>query len=69
MKKNKPFLLDPNNIPEAEYYLEPLGNSYPRRPNSSKELTVEGFCNAANALIEPFGKALTKARESQRAKS
>ncbi|GBU23780.1 hypothetical protein R83H12_00398 [Fibrobacteria bacterium R8-3-H12] len=62
----KTLLLDPDNMPGLDYYLEPLrnkGNSYPDKPNHSGDLTIEGFCNAANALIEPFGNALEAARK------
>jgi hypothetical protein len=66
MEKDENFLLDPNNIPGIDYYLEDLkgpNNSYPKRPNHSPELTIEGFCNVANVLIKPFGAALERARE------
>jgi len=66
MENDENFLLDPNNIPGIGYYLETLnepGESYPKRPNHSPELTIEGFCDAANALAKPFGVALKRARE------
>jgi len=66
MDKKEDFLLDPDNMPGVEFYLEPLkkqANSYPNRPNHSNDLTIEGFCKAANALINPFGKALETARK------
>ena len=66
MEKNENFLLDPKNIPEIGYYLETLkepSESYPKRPNHSPDLTIEDFCDAANALAKPFGTALKRARE------
>jgi hypothetical protein len=66
MEKDENFLLDPDNIPEIGYYLETLkepGESYPKRPNHSPDLTIKGFCDAANALAKPFGAALKRARE------
>jgi hypothetical protein len=66
MERNENFVLDPDNIPGIDYYLEPLkksGNTYPKRPNHSKELTIEGFCNVANTLANSFGEALKVARE------
>jgi hypothetical protein len=58
-------LLAPDNIPGVDYYLETLkesSNGYPKCSNHAETLTIEGFCNAANALIKPFGNALKKAR-------
>jgi len=54
MEKDENFMLDPDNIPGIGYYL---------RPNHSPELTIKGFCDAANALAKPFGVALKRARE------
>jgi len=42
---------------------EDLDVDYPKSPNHAQELTVKGFCAAANMSIEPFGEALKKARE------
>jgi hypothetical protein len=70
-KKAEEFLLNPGKMPGVDYYLETLketGSSYPKCSNHAETLTIEGFCNAANALIKPFGKALKKARALNAAK-
>jgi hypothetical protein len=64
MQKFEP--IDPDNIPGIDYYLDAFkepASGYPKSPNHSGELTIEGFCEAANALIEPFGKAWEKSTE------
>jgi hypothetical protein len=66
MEKDENFVLDPDNIPGVDYYLEALkepGHGYPKCPNHSEELTIEGFCKAANALAKPFGEAWKKSTE------
>ncbi|MCL2102095.1 MAG: hypothetical protein FWH22_10340 [Fibromonadales bacterium] len=71
MEKDVNFLLDPDNIPGVDYYLEiwkQPGKDYPKCQNHAEELTVKGFCNAANALAKPFSEALKKAREINRAR-
>jgi len=67
---DKEFLLDPCNMPGLDACLEVLNDkstSHPNCPNHSGDLTIKGFCDAANALIEPFGKALNKVRETNSA--
>jgi len=62
----KDFSLEPSNMPGVDAYIKALkedGTSYPNCSNHSGDLTLQGFCDAANALIEPFGEALGKARE------
>ncbi|MDR2579713.1 MAG: hypothetical protein LBC85_01800 [Fibromonadaceae bacterium] len=64
MQKFEP--IDPNNIPDIDYYLEVLkwsDNGHTKHPNHSEELTAEGFIEVANTLAEPFGKAWEKSTE------
>ena len=63
---NLPEIIDPDNIPGIDYYLEVLketNSEHTKHPNHSEELTVEGFLKAATILAKPFGEAWKKSTE------
>jgi hypothetical protein len=57
---NFPDVIDPDNIPGIDYYLEAFrepDGGYPKCPNDFDNLTVEGFMKAAE-LIGPRFKGI-----------
>jgi len=61
-----PDIIDPDNIPGIDYYLEVWqqpDSGYPKCPNHSHELTTKDFVEVANATVEAFGKAWEKSKE------
>ena len=59
--ENLPDIIDPDNIPGIDYYLEVWqqpDSGYPKCTNHSHELTTKDFVKVANATVEAFGKAL-----------
>jgi len=63
---NLPDIIDPDNIPGIDYYLDVLkkpNSGYPRCPNNYDNLTVEGFAKAANLIGPQFKEIWDKSTE------
>ncbi|MDR2732312.1 MAG: hypothetical protein LBB36_03740 [Fibromonadaceae bacterium] len=63
---NLPDIIDPENIPGIDYYLEAFekpDDGYPKCPNDFDDLTVKGCLNAANLIGPRFKEIWDKSTE------